>query len=65
MEDFGPARVVAQVPILKGLVGQADVSRQLNEVLHHPDFQRLEATWRGLHYLVHQTETVRTSKSAC
>jgi type VI secretion system protein ImpC len=33
------------------------LSAQLNEVLHHPDFQRLEGTWRGLHYLVSQTET--------
>jgi type VI secretion system protein ImpC len=33
------------------------LSAQLNEVMHHPDFQRLEATWRGLHYLVHQSET--------
>src|SRR5438552_6209711 len=30
------------------------LSSQLNEVMHHPDFQRLEGTWRGLHYLVHQ-----------
>jgi type VI secretion system protein ImpC len=33
------------------------LSRQLNEVMHAPDFQRLEASWRGLHYLVHQSET--------
>jgi type VI secretion system protein ImpC len=33
------------------------LSAQLNEVMHHPDFQRLEGTWRGLHYLVNQTET--------
>ncbi len=30
---------------------------QLNEVIHNPDFQRLEATWRGMHYLVHNSET--------
>jgi type VI secretion system ImpC/EvpB family protein len=35
----------------------ARLSAQLNEVMHHPDFQRLEGTWRGLHYLVHQSET--------
>jgi type VI secretion system protein ImpC len=29
----------------------------LREILHHPDFQRLEATWSGLHYLVNQTNT--------
>lgn len=33
------------------------LSAQLNEILHHPDFQRLEASWRGLHYLVMNTET--------
>src|SRR5262249_29925127 len=33
------------------------LSMQLSEVMHHPDFQRLEGTWRGLHYLVHQSET--------
>lgn len=31
------------------------VSRQLQEIMHHPEFQRLEAAWRGLHYLVYQT----------
>src|SRR5688500_1558024 len=25
---------------------------QLNEILHHPDFRALEATWRGLQYLL-------------
>src|SRR4051794_19213231 len=38
------------------------LSAQLNEVMHHPDFQRLEATWRGLHYLVHQSETGESLK---
>jgi type VI secretion system protein ImpC len=33
------------------------LSRQLNEIMHAPEFQRLEASWRGLHYLVQQTET--------
>jgi type VI secretion system protein ImpC len=38
------------------------LSRQLSEIMHHPDFQRLEATWRGLRYLVDQTETDETLK---
>src|SRR5215207_2089689 len=33
------------------------LSLQLNAVMHHPEFQRLEATWRGLKYLLNQTET--------
>src|SRR5436305_928121 len=33
------------------------LTAQLNQVMHHEDFQKLESTWRGLHYLVHQSET--------
>lgn len=33
------------------------ISLQLNEVLHHPSFQKLEATWRGIKYLMDQSET--------
>ncbi len=33
------------------------LSEQVNAVLHHPDFQKLESAWRGLHYLVNNTET--------
>jgi type VI secretion system protein ImpC len=38
------------------------ISRQLNEVMHHTDFQKLEATWRGLHYLVDKSETSTSLK---
>ncbi len=30
---------------------------QMNEVMHHDDFQKLEGSWRGLNYLVMNTET--------
>jgi type VI secretion system protein ImpC len=33
------------------------ISLQLNEVMHAPEFQKLEATWRGLKYLLSQSET--------
>ena len=33
------------------------ISLQLNEVLHHPAFQKLEASWRGLKYLLDHSET--------
>ncbi|NYG31452.1 type VI secretion system contractile sheath large subunit [Sphaerotilus montanus] len=33
------------------------ISERLNEILHNSDFRELEATWRGLHYLVMNTET--------
>jgi len=33
------------------------ISTQLNEVMHSQEFQKLEGSWRGLHYFVHQSET--------
>jgi type VI secretion system protein ImpC len=33
------------------------INAQLNEVLHHPDFLTLEGTWRGLRYLIMNSET--------
>ena len=33
------------------------LSLQLNEILHHPDFQKLEGSWRGLQFLLKQSET--------
>ncbi len=38
------------------------LSQQLSEVMHCEEFQRLEGTWRGLHYLTHNTETGTTQK---
>jgi type VI secretion system protein ImpC len=35
----------------------AMIADQLNEALHQPEFQALEASWRGLNYLVMNTET--------
>jgi len=33
------------------------VSKQLNAIMHHEKFSKLEGTWRGLHYLVKESET--------
>jgi type VI secretion system protein ImpC len=35
----------------------AALSKQLAKVMHHPAFQKLEGTWRGLNYLVMNSET--------
>jgi len=35
---------------------------QINEILHTSEFQKVEATWRGLHYLVDKTETNESLK---
>lgn len=34
----------------------AKLSAQVNEIIHHEDFQQLESAWRGLNYLVNNTE---------
>jgi type VI secretion system ImpC/EvpB family protein len=35
------------------------LSRQVNAILHHPRFQRLEASWRGLYFLTGQAQQGR------
>jgi type VI secretion system protein ImpC len=49
---------------VKSWIAEIDkkLTAQLNEVLHDPGLQQLESTWRGLHYLVDQTETSTTLK---
>ncbi|MBT1063898.1 type VI secretion system contractile sheath large subunit [Bowmanella sp. Y26] len=44
---------------IQALIAEIDqkLSDQVNLILHHEDFQKLEGTWRGLHYLVNNTET--------
>jgi len=38
------------------------LSAQLNEICHDEALQQLEGTWRGLHYLVHESETGESLK---
>src|SRR4051794_34962710 len=56
-----PGQVVSRdvETTIKTWIAEIDrkLSGQLNEVMHAPEFQKLEGTWRGLHYLVHQSET--------
>ena len=45
--------------MINARIAQIDhlLSIQLNEVMHHPSFQKLEGTWRGLKYMMDQSET--------
>lgn len=45
--------------MINARIAQIDhlLSLQLNEILHHPEFQKLEGSWRGLQYLLKQSET--------
>ncbi|AJG18136.1 type VI secretion system contractile sheath large subunit [Cupriavidus basilensis] len=44
---------------IEAIIGAIDtkLSEQINLILHHQDFQKLESAWRGLHHLVSNTET--------
>lgn len=44
---------------IKAYIAEIDrtLTEQLNQILHHADLQQLEGAWRGLHYLVNNTET--------
>ncbi len=45
--------------MINARIAQIDhlLSLQLNEILHHSSFQKLESSWRGLKYLISQSET--------
>src|SRR5450432_3295236 len=50
--------------MINARIAQIDhlLSIQLNEILHNPAFQKLEASWRGLKYLLDQSETSTSLK---
>src|SRR4030095_2636833 len=51
------ASIVARISEIDRLL-----TAQLNEIMHHEDFQKLEGSWRGLHHLVFESETSTTLK---
>jgi len=46
-------------PLLLKTISELDVmiEKQINSILHHKQFQALEASWRGLAYIIDQKET--------
>jgi type VI secretion system protein ImpC len=60
-------QALASTQLIKGdvvgsiekMIGQIDkkLTEQINLILHNEEFQKLEGAWRGLHYLVNNTET--------
>ena len=59
--DASPGSIIANDVEKTIKLWQAEIDRkisgQLNQVLHHEKFQKLEGTWRGLDYFVKNTET--------
>jgi type VI secretion system protein ImpC len=44
--------------LVDALIAEIDakLSRQIDEILHHPTFQKLESAWRGLKFVVDRTD---------
>jgi type VI secretion system protein ImpC len=63
IEDFAPDRLIDRIERLSEPAertesdGPSSLNRHLDRILHAPEFQAVEAAWRGLWYLVSQTET--------
>lgn len=47
------------VKSIEAIIAELDrkLSEQINLIMHHEAFQKLEGAWRGLHYLINNTET--------
>ena len=47
------------IDTLEEMIAQLDknLSAQMNEIIHAPEFQQIESAWRGLNYLVTHSET--------
>jgi type VI secretion system protein ImpC len=44
---------------IQAMIAEIDrkLTEQVNKILHNEEFQQLESAWRGLHYMVNNTET--------
>jgi type VI secretion system ImpC/EvpB family protein len=49
--DDVATRLSADIAAIDGMLNQ-----QVNEILHHPSFQKLESSWRGLAFLVRRAD---------
>ncbi len=47
------------VKTIEGIIAELDkkMSDQVNQIIHHKDFEQLESAWRGLSYLVNNSAT--------
>lgn len=59
-EKAGSATISGNaVKSIKSLIAGIDslMSTQMDEIMHAPEVREMEGTWRGLHYLINNTET--------
>src|SRR5882762_8967756 len=45
------------IKTIEAIIAEIDkkLSEQINLIIHHEDFRKLEGTWRGLHHLANTT----------
>jgi len=50
---------VDAIATIESMIAALDrkLTGQVNQILHAPEFQQIESAWRGLHYLVNNTQT--------
>src|SRR5262245_8156790 len=55
-KDKTPQRIDSSV--VDEFIAEIDrrMSAQLNEILHHPQFQKMESAWRGLKFLIDRVD---------
>ena len=52
------------IKTIQSMIAEIDakLTAQVNQIIHHEDFQKVESAWRGLSYLVNNTQTDETLK---
>lgn len=62
LNEFVPKKRLTSTTAITSVLSQAIadidelINDQVNQIIHHPRFQKLEASWRGLWYLTEQAE---------
>ena len=60
-QALGATQLVSEDAIrtIEAIIAELDrkLTEQVNLIMHHEEFRALEGTWRGLHYLINNTET--------
>ena len=65
IEDFEPESLIHRVPLLASLRNSQEpraeqqLALHLDLILHAPEFQQLEAAWRGLWFLCREPRAIR------
>ncbi|MCP3869014.1 MAG: hypothetical protein GY703_13120 [Gammaproteobacteria bacterium] len=53
-KNTGSGKIPSEFIQAHRMIGKV-IGRQVDEILHHPDFQAHEATWRGMKFLIDRT----------